>query len=162
MGRIVAGKCNHCGYRGSVYFGTGSLLPMQYEEITQKMKEGLYGDFSQKFFIEHPDGAVDCSTIVLLCRNCKMLYNDKDLTMYVPKENYKLEPSETSCFVHATKYDLVKHYIEYAKYNHICPKCASQVNVLSFEDVQDMFENHEIKCHKCGKKMDFDGVGRYD
>ena len=40
----------------------------------------------QRFFEEHPDGAVDITNAIMQCPKCKNYLGKKLLTMYVPKQ----------------------------------------------------------------------------
>lgn len=65
MGREIGCKCKSCGYETGVSFGVGFRFPAVYAETVKKMKEGYLGEFSKKFFEDHPDGAVNCENIAL-------------------------------------------------------------------------------------------------
>lgn len=170
MGSGIRCKCKSCGYETSVYFSVGFMFPDVYAETVKKMREGHFGEFSQKFFVEHPDGAVNCENIALVCPKCNRIGRGPDLTMYTPKPGYTLEknvgrwsvalPFEGAAYV--SPWDLVENYNEYAKFNHICPECGTQVLALDEDSFAKKLKDGEILCPKCGDTLEKRGYIMWD
>ncbi len=149
MGTGYSYECHKCGYKFNQMNGIGFLFPVVYAETVQQAKDGELGTQIQKFFEEHPDGAVNAENVTLCCNSCGTLVTGQDLTMYIPKkdcyskgENTKWSvgvPLEGSkCF---TADELIDYFEEYAKYPHKCKKCNGQMRVLR--------EDEELVCPEC-------------
>ena len=66
MGESVSYKCPKCGYSFIGPLGSGFLYPDVYFETVEKMKSGEFGEKAKQFFIDIPDGAVDCENVMLI------------------------------------------------------------------------------------------------
>ena len=85
MGHGSEMKCKKCGFMFRAFTGAGLDFPFVYDETVQKAKDGELGVEIQKFFDEHPDGAINADYVTLCCDECGELFTGQDLTMYVPK-----------------------------------------------------------------------------
>ena len=119
------------------------MFPEVYEETVQQAKLGELGAELKKFFDEHPDGAIDVSYALGLCKTCGELYTVKDLSMYLPKDDFSPAKRQSHWSVAApftgaeyvSPTDLKEHYELFAKYPHEC-KCGGEMKIFNEDDFQ--------------------------
>lgn len=153
MGYQIA--CTKCGYNFTVMFGVGMMFPRAYEKTVQQAKSGELGEEIQNFLLEHPDGAIDVSAVMGVCKNCGRLENITDLSMYLPKENFSPPETQGRWSVAApfteTKYvspwDLKTHYELFAEYPHKCKHCGGELEIFTEKDAKHGLSN--LKCPLC-------------
>ncbi len=87
MGSGYSLKCRKCGYEFSANLGVGFMFPLAYQETMEAGKAGKLGKEVKRFLEEHPDGVMDCSSVILQCSECGALGCGPDLSMYVPGED---------------------------------------------------------------------------
>lgn len=130
--------CKRCNYNFAVSFGVGFMFPEVYEETVQQAKRGELGAELKKFFTEHPDGAIDVSYALGVCQKCGELYAVKDLSMYLPKDDFSPAKRQSRWSIAApftgveyvSPMDLVEHYELFAKYPHKC-KCGGEMKIFT-------------------------------
>ena len=135
--------CEKCDYRSQVYFGVGLMSPEVYEKTVQQAKLGELGAELKNFFAEHPDGAIDISYSLGVCKKCGEIYTVEDLSMYLPKDNFSPYKNHGSRSVaapfHGAEYvsptDLKEHYELFAKYPHEC-RCGGEMKIFNEDDFQ--------------------------
>jgi len=170
MGVRISCKCKSCGYTSGADFGVGFLFPKVYSDTLKKMRKGYFGEFSKKFLVDNHEGAVNCELVALVCPKCNCLDSGYDLTMYVPKVGYKEKPNEGAWAVgfpfkgaiYVTSWDLKENYVEYAKYNHRCPKCDGNMKTLTENQFMRKLQAEKILCPKCGSAMEQSGELLWD
>ena len=166
MGTGYLLKCRKCGYEFSANLGVGFMFPLASQETVEAGREGKLGKEVKKFLEGHPDGALDCSTVILQCSECGELESGPDLSMYVPGEdspapssgNWTVAyPHEGSSYV--TPWDLVKYKL-FALYDHRCRRCKGKMKIIKEEEFKklicgDDFDNHPTKmiCPKCREPL---------
>lgn len=168
MGMGYGFKCKKCDYHFYGNVGVGFLFPKVYKEIINDMKCGKYGKKGIDFFNKYPQGAVNAEFTLARCTQCGELYNVKDLTFYIPKNNKKLNNEHTKWSVsfpfigeeYVTSSELKNDYIEYEKFNHTCLRCNSKLELICNEKLVTMEDN--LKCPKCGDVLELDEVCHWD
>lgn len=170
MGQGYGCTCNKCGYSFSANLGAGFLFPMVYKETVDAMKKGEYGEQGKKFFTEHPDGAIDCETVVARCKSCGEYGSVPNLTMYVPKKDYDPAkaapkgrwsvafPFEGADYVSWS--DLETYYDVYEKYDHRCPECGGSAEIV--EDFEKELDSGNLACTKCDGKLEVTDLIMWD
>ncbi len=158
MGTVYPMICDKCGHNFRASFGVGFLFPSVYAEVTVSAKSGELGAELKKFFTEHPNGAIDVSNIFGVCKQCGEFDNVKNLSMYLPADDFSPAerqgrwsvafPFERAEYV-APK-DLKEHYKLFAKYPHKCKHCGGEMEIFNEDDfaVKDNFE-----CPRCHNKL---------
>ena len=146
-------KCK-CGYSFTPILGVGYLFPQVYQDLKKSAIAGELGEELKTFFTEHPEGAIDAETVVARCQKCGKYECVTNLSMYLPKDNAEavVMPFEGEEYV--TSWDLRESYELYAKYQHKCKSCGSDMDIIDEEDIR----NNGIICPKCGKTIKCDGI----
>ena len=86
MGTSIEMECNNCHFSFEAFLGIGFRFPQVYQDTINAAKEGKFGEIVQSFLLEHPDGALNCSMVLLQCTSCDELDKGRDLSMYIPKD----------------------------------------------------------------------------
>lgn len=141
MGAGKIYNCKKCGYEFTEMNGIGYLFPMEYQECIEKGRNGEYGDEIKNFLAEHPDGALNCEKISLVCEDCNELMTDYDFTMYLPKKNIRI--TKDSYFMPD---ELKAGFAKYKDYNHKCEKCGGSMCRLN--------SRKTLKCPDCGELLE--------
>ena len=145
MGKFFTFHCKNCGHNLKFYFGIGGMYPQTYQEVLNDALIGKFGKDIQKFLIDNPEGVIDVSRVLANCENCGHHEMVRDLSMYLPKEN----------FVRAENYPLPfefeKNYIQAKKFHHKCSYCGESVQIITEKN----FLQTEIKlqCPNCDSFM---------
>ena len=158
MGIIVGYHCSNCSMNQQFRIGVGMMYPRAYQAAVAAAKNGEYGDILEKFFAEHPDGAIDISDTVVCCQSCGRFENVDDFSMYIPKSD-KQEPHHgiwsvalpASDVDYVTPNELKEHYTLYAEYPHKCRKCQEKAQVIT----EILEKSTEIYCPKCHSRIHF-------
>ncbi len=170
MGTGYNCKCNKCGYEIHANLGVGFMFPKVYAETVERMKTGKLGKQAKKFFEEHPDGAIECETVIAKCLHCGLCGPVPNLTMYIPKPDYdptNAEPKgrwsvafpfEGADYV--SLMDLEKYYDEYEKFNHRCPECGGKAEIIP--DFEKQLNDGTLKCPKCDGLMEMQDIIMWD
>ena len=135
------------------------MFPAVYAETVAKGKRGELGAELQKFLLEHPDGAIDASNVVGVCKKCGALENLIDLSMYLPTEGYTPEkpkgrwsvafPADDIDYVAPS--DLQGDYALFARYPHRCKQCGGEMKIFTEETIG------RIKCPRCKLRLEETG-----
>ena len=162
MGDLRDYRCPECGYAFGAALGVGMMFPLVYMETVSKTKSGELGSEAQKFFAEHPDGAVNCESVLMKCVKCGKYDCREALTMYLPKEDYiHAKPegmwqlrcrSKRADYVSSEKLEVC--YTKYAEYPHKCEECGSDMRILA--------ENEPLTCPNCGHELEESEAGCWD
>lgn len=152
MGSGAIFKCPKCKFKFETHEGIGMMFPSYYQDTVAKAKEGKLGPELKTFFAEHPEGAINAENRTYCCEECGSLSNETDLTMYLPDESKRGNPSEEYDYV--MEADLEDFYIEYAKYPHKCRKCGGKMRLIDYGD--------DILCPKCHVPLEGDGFIMWD
>ena len=145
MGKFFTFHCKNCGHNLKFYFGIGGMYPQTYQEVLNDALIGKFGKDIQKFLIDNPEGVIDVSRVLANCENCGHHEMVRDLSMYLPKEN----------FIRAENYPLPfefeKNYIQAKKFHHKCSYCGESVQIITEKN----FLQTEIKlqCPNCDSFM---------
>ena len=159
MGDSVGFICPKCGYAFGGDLGVGLLYPKLYRETVEKMKAGEYGEEARQFFIDCPEGAVDCESVLFQCDDCHQYFFDLKLSMYIPRDGITIptEPVRWSVefpfkgVPYASKYDLENDYELYAEYGHRCQNCGGKLSYVT-NDIRFLLER-KIACPICHTEM---------
>ena len=145
MGKFFTFHCKNCGHNLKFYFGIGKMYPEKYQEILNDALVGNLGAELQKFLIDNPTGVIDISRVLANCENCGHHEMVRDLTMYLPKENFVREANYPLPFEFEKNYNLAK------KFQHKCSYCGEPVEVVTEKN----FLQTEIKlqCPNCDSFM---------
>ncbi len=156
MGKFFTFRCENCGHKLKFYFGIGGKYPETYQEILNSAIVGNLGAEIQKFLIDNPSGVIDVSRVLANCKNCGHHEMVRDLTMYLPKENFFREEIFPLPFEFEKNYNLAK------KFQHKCSYCGESVEVVTEKN----FLRTEIKllCPNCDCEMvkSKSGSGHWD
>ena len=126
-------RCPECGYDFEAITGVGFSFPQVYAETVSKMKSGELGGEAQRFFTEHPDGAICCDYVVMRCENCGEYDSRESLAMYVPDGKI------------------------YAEYPHKCRRCGGNLKaaeIFSEDEYGDETLIRPVMCPHCGREME--------
>ena len=162
MGSGSIYECHKCGFKFDQMNGVGFLFLAIYAKTVQRAKDGELGAQIQKFFEEHPEGAVNVENVTLCCNSCGALTTAEDLTMYIPKKDF---PSKVKTmrwtvgipFVgceYVMAGELADYYEEYAKYPHKCCKCSAEMHVVK--------DDEALYCPECKTPLISKGIIRWD
>ncbi|MCI6745765.1 hypothetical protein FYJ51_13195 [Erysipelotrichaceae bacterium Oil+RF-744-GAM-WT-6] len=159
MGDSVGFICPECGYSFGGDLGVGFLYPKLYLDTVQKMKAGDYGKEAEQFFIDYPDGVVDCENVLFQCDDCHKYYFDLKLSMYIPRDGVAMSAEPAGWSVefpfkgvpYASIDDLEKHYELYAEYDHRCKSCGGKLSYVT-NDLRCLLER-KIACPICHAEM---------
>ncbi|MBQ7220014.1 MAG: hypothetical protein IJS28_03440 [Synergistaceae bacterium] len=158
MGEGKGYICPECGYSFTAMLGIGMRFPYVYRETVSAMKHGELGEEAQKFFAEHPDGAVSCELVMMKCAGCGEYDCRKALTMYVLKEGYAHEVPEgiwSTAMPHegldyVSPDEIKVSYTKYAEYPHKCEACGGDMQIVS-DDAAKV-------CPNCGHELEDEGI----
>ena len=145
MGKSFTFRCKECGHNLKFYFGTGAMYPEKYQEIINDALTGKLGSQIQKFLIENPAGATDISRVLANCENFGHHEMVRDLTMYLPQENFSQDKS------YPLTWELREHYKVLEKYQHKCSYCGEPVQVVTAENFFD--QKIILRCPNCETEM---------
>lgn len=172
MGEFVGYTCEKCGYSFTAEIGVGFAFPMVYAEMVAKMKSGELGDKAKRFFIEHPDGAIDCENVIMRCENCGEYDSRESLAMYIPKPKYIHQVPGGSWSVampfkgsdYVSWYELEECYMLYAEYPHKCEICGGDIRIVETAEDECGLVNviEPIICPHCGIEMQESIEGNWD
>lgn len=121
------------------------MYPQTYQEILNDALIGNLGNELQKFLIENPNGVIDVSRVLANCENCGHHEMVRDLTMYLPKENFIQQENYPLPFEFEENYILVK------KFQHKCNYCGEPVEVVTEKNFLQT-EIH-LRCPNCDFEM---------
>ena len=145
MGKFFTFHCNNCGHNLKFYFGIGGRYPTTYQEVLNDALIGNLGAEIQKFLIDNPDGVIDVSRVLANCEFCGHHEMVRDLSMYLPKENFVREENYPLPFEFAEHYKLAK------KFQHKCSYCGEDVEVVTEENFLRTEIN--LRCPNCDSFM---------
>ena len=163
MGEFREYCCPECReYSFGARFGVGMMFPHVHMETVSDMKSGKMGSEAQKFFAEHPDGAVNCEEVVMECEKCGKYDSRQALTMYVPKENYAHAKPEGIWSVampfggadYVNSEELEECYTKYAEYPHKCEDCGGDMRIVA--------DDEALICPNCGHELEEFAIGNWD
>lgn len=174
MGKGYSLNCRKCGYEFSANLGAGFMFPGVYRQTMEDGREGRLGKEVRQFLEEHPDGALDCGTVILQCAACGELESAPDLSMYVPGEDSPPPSSArwsvafpyegVSCVApwNLDRYRLVRHY------DHRCGRCGGKMKVINEEGFERYLRNDarkeptDLRCPDCGEPLYMGDVWMWD
>ena len=145
MGKAITFRCKNCGHKLKFYFGTGAMYPEKYQEILTDALTGKLGEEIQKFLIDNPRGAIDISRVLVNCEHCGKHEMVRDLTMYLPKENFVQDKN------YPLPFEFEKNYTVAKKYRHKCSYCGEDVEIITAEDV--FAQKIKLPCPNCDSEM---------
>lgn len=132
-----------CGYSFLALLGTGFVYPSVYQETVEKAKSGELGDELKEFFETHPNGAINAETVLLRCKKCGALEEDKALDMYLPKKGKETDNESAAPLPRS----IPEGYVLHKRYPHKCDRCCGEM-----ENLGDMNKPIALKCPECGSK----------
>ena len=175
MGSGCSLKCRKCGYEFSANLGVGFMFPLAYQETMEAGKAGKLGKEVKRFLEEHPDGVMDCSSVILQCSECGALGCGPDLSMYVPGEetpplssgNWSVSfPHEgVSCVApwHLERYKL------FGLYDHRCKECKGKMKIIKEKEFEQLIRGADadhsptkIPCPECREPLWLDEMLMWD
>lgn len=173
MGESKQFRCPQCGYDFEAVTGVGFAFPQEYAETVAEMKHGGLGEEAERFFEEHPDGAISCENVVMKCESCGEYDSRESRAMYVPKEGFVhrvpegmwsvVAPFEGSDYVSPN--ELEACYDLYAEYPHTCENCGGKMKPAEIFSVDDLGNETLIRpliCPHCGAEMEEAGTFFWD
>ena len=138
-GRIY--NCSKCGYEFTEMTGVGYMFPSEYNTCIENGRKGEYGEEIKKFLEEHPDGALNCEKISLVCEDCNELMTDYDFSMYLPKKNIRGVSSNS----YYMPEELKAGFEKVADYEHKCEKCGGKMLRVN--------HRRKLNCPNCGERL---------
>ncbi len=144
MGSGTVMRCPKCGFEFQRMEGVGMLYPIVYEETMKKAREGELGEILKDFFDKNPDGVLNVEQVALCCDQCGSLSLDKDLTMYIPKNDRVQNSVEDKSYIFEE--ELEYDYLEIMKYPHKCEKCGGNMHRIKDDEI--------LKCPDCKVTME--------
>jgi len=144
MGKAITFQCKNCGHKLKFYFGISAQYPEKYQEILNDALIGNLGAELQKFLIENPTGAIDISRVMANCESCGKFEMVRDLTMYLPKENFMQEKN------YPLPFEFEKNYKIFAKYAHKCSYCGEDVEIITEKNFSPKIK---LQCPNCDSEM---------
>ena len=145
MGKFFTFHCNNCGHNLKFYFGIGGRYPTTYQEVLNDALIGNLGAEIQKFLIDNPSGVIDVSRVLANCEFCGHHEMVRDLSMYLPKENFVRKEDYPLPFEFAEHYQLAK------KFQHKCSYCGEDVEIVTEENFLRTEIN--LRCPNCDSFM---------
>ena len=145
MGKSFTFRCKDCGHNLKFYFGISAEYPERYQEIINDALIGNLGAEIQKFLIENPAGVIDISRVLANCEVCGKFEMVRDLTMYLPKENF-----EKKIFPPLPE-EMKKFFNKFADYQHKCSYCGEPVEIITEENFFD--KKIILQCPNCDSEM---------
>ena len=145
MGKFFTFHCKNCGHNLKFYFGIGGMYPQTYQEVLNDAIVGNLGAEIQKFLIENPKGVIDVSRVLAVCNNCGHSKMVRDLTMYLPKENFSPQND------YPLPDDFENNYCAVKKYQHKCGYCGEDVEIITEKNFLQT-EIH-LPCPNCNFEM---------
>ena len=151
------------------------MFPLSYQEIMKTAKKGKLGKEIKTFLCENPDGALDCSQVLLQCTSCGKLDAGIDLSMYVPADKPIVHkggwssafPLEDTSYI--APWELKEHYRLVKPFDHTCRKCGCKMRVIKEQDLitkdEESIRRKEsvnINCPKCRKPLTVGGYVMWD
>ncbi len=142
MGSGISLKCTSCNYKEEFFLGVGMMFPCEYQDIVEDIRRGEYGDEWQKFFEENAGAAILAEKNLYHCPVCNHIETDYNLSLYNNKNG---TPPEDDYWAYWCDFD---HEYELVKnYTHICPKCSSQMDEVTNDEIK------KLPCPSCSKKL---------
>lgn len=153
MGMGYTFRCSKCGYKLEAYMGIGFAFPDETEETIRNMKSGKFGETAKKFFEENPDGTVDCSNELFLCKKCGSLKVNPVLDLYKRKEGVS-EP----------KYPFPDddYFYKVMEVDHICDRCGNKMEKQDEDRFLKKAFKGEISCPDCDGHLVVGGFFNWD
>lgn len=145
MGKAFTFQCKSCGHKLKFYFGTGAMYPQTYQEVLTDALVGKFDSQIQKFLIDNPKGAIDISRVLVNCEHCGKHKMVRDLTMYLPEENFVQEKD------YPLTWELGENYKIFAKYKHKCSYCDEPVEIITAEEF--LQKKITLQCPNCEAEM---------
>ena len=145
MGKSFTFRCKNCGHNLKFYFGIGAMYPQTYQEILNDALVGNFGAEIQKFLIDNPRGVIDISRVLMNCENCGHFKMVRDLTMYLPKENFQSQEN------YPLPDEFEKNYIAVKKYQHKCHYCGESAEIFTAEKL--LQTDLKLQCPNCCSEM---------
>ena len=175
MGTGYSLKCRKCGYGFSANLGVGFMYPRVYQQTMEAGREGKFGKEVKRFLEEHPDGVLDCSSVILQCTECGALGCGPDLSMYVPGEDSPAPSSgnwSVACphegIPCVAPWDLDEYNL-FGLYDHRCKRCRGKMKIIKEKELEQLihgadFENSPMKipCPKCRERLWLSEVSMWD
>ena len=157
-------KCRKCGYRFEANLGIGFSFPRVYRDTMKAAMDGKYGEEVRRFLMEHPDGALDCSRVLLRCGECGALDSDMDLSMYLPEEKGKPED-----YIPWASWTGMEGYKLVRRYAHRCKRCGCSMNSFHENELDEVMGCPSddksvtgLRCPDCGDYLRYDSYCMWD
>ena len=176
MGTGYVLSCRRCGYKQEAWLGAGFCFPVAYQKIMETARSGRLGEELRTFLAEHPEGALNTSTVLLKCGRCGVLKTAPSLSMYLPKrpEAQPAEGNRSAAFSGegfpcVAPWELKENYTLSARYHYRCHKCGSEMKSYSSKALERLFSKYgmqepveELCCPDCEKALYFTDVLKWD
>ena len=156
-------SCRRCGY--DVIFGDGVRFgyPVVYRKILDSAKSGRLGEDLRQFLSEHPEGVLDCGTVLLKCERCGILKTGPSLAMYLPKREGVRLPEDWPAPYDGEPADpcsLEEDYTLHARHEYSCHKCGRIMEMIDGKAAKALIRQatpermvKELVCPECGKEL---------
>ena len=167
--------CRKCGYQFDARFGVGYTFPLVYQETIRAGKEGKLGKDIQGFLLKHPDGALNCEEVMLLCTSCGELVMGQDLSMYIPQNTQAATDNGRALSAEDASYvgpgELKRNYRLAKRHEHLCEKCGGTMRIVDemdlFPEVEEEVPEGEdlpscVNCPQCHETLMLAGDYLFD
>lgn len=139
MGLTTTYTCTRCGKSIDVVLGVGMMYPNLCKRVKEDARSGKLGKKLQKVVMQHPEGHMDCETIVYVC--------DCGAWKTAARNDYYI--------VHNQAFDEDDNYSSWTEIGgtvlyetkHLCPKCRRKMHPLPEEKLE------QLTCPDCGGKL---------
>ncbi|MBR3655021.1 MAG: hypothetical protein IKN62_06300 [Elusimicrobia bacterium] len=163
MGIMISLKCTKNEKHNETFLiGRGKGFPKIYQQVINSIIKGKYGEEIKQFLKENPKGAINCEYKIAQCKKCNHLERVYELSMYIPRKNYNPDKAIKR---YINGYDLKTKYKKIKEYQHICPKCKCEMDIvkIKYDEYEDIVgTKKKVKCLQCDGFMKISYRGRWD
>ena len=152
MGKGYDFKCKKCKKEYSVFLGIGSLMPLDFDEIVSKIKNGIYGDEYKLIFNSTKYAVPDIEKELYICKSCGQWAVEENMNLYAPNHPEGVLRENTKCVMQS---DLKEDYHLVKRWVHNC-KCGKRMHKASKEEMEN------LACPYCGTVNTVTGLVMWD
>ena len=163
--------CRRCTYKRVADLGPVFTFPVVYRKILETAESGKLGEDLQRFVAEHPEGVLNCETVLVTCRKCFRLQTAPDLSMFLPKRPDVRPPAGIRPV--SFRYDKIppaepiprEDYALFQRYEYTCRKCKEKMRTIHEQTLRKAFAKYGLRdpvpsliCPECEKPLYFAGM----
>ena len=137
-------KCKKCGEEYSVFTGIGMLMPMEYRQTLDEIRQGVWGEEYKQTLADNPLMAVDVEEEVYICGTCGRWKNEKNMDLYAPNHPEEKTVAEKGCEPFVMRADLLENYRLVKRRVHYC-ECGKRMRRATDSEARN------LPCPHCGE-----------